>query len=215
MIYLDLINNVLRRLRENTVSTFSETDYSKMVGDLINDAKTTVELSHEWTALRQTITVPTVVGQTNYVLTGAYQDAVLKEALYDTQNVYLHPKTRHYFNEQNYIGTAPNSAPDCFTWNGTDATGQLQVQVYPTPDKIYQLRWDMVIPQATLSADATFLKIPSNPVVQLGYAMALRERGETGGQSAAEQFGVASIALSDAIQLDANKYQNELTFVAV
>ena len=73
----------------------------------------------------------------------------------------------------------------------------------------------MVIPQATLDADATFLKIPSNPVVQLGYAMALRERGETGGQSAAEQFGVASIALSDAIQLDANKYQNELTFVAV
>ena len=73
----------------------------------------------------------------------------------------------------------------------------------------------MVIPQPKLEADATFLKIPSNPVIQLAYALALRERGETGGQSAAEQFGVASIALGDAIQLDANKYQNELTFVAV
>ncbi len=215
MNYLDLINSVLRRLRENTVATFSETDYSRMVGDLINDAKTTVESSHEWTALRQAITIPTVIGQTNYVLTGAYQDAVLKEALNDTQNVFMQPKTRHYFNQQTYIGTSPNSAPDCFTWNGTDATGQLQLQVYPTPDAIYQLRFDMVIPQPTLDADATVLKVPANPVIQLGYAMALRERGETGGQSAAEQFGVASIALSDAIQVDANKYQNELTFVAV
>ena len=94
-------------------------------------------------------------------------------------------------------------------------SGQLQVDLYPIPDAVYQLRFDMVIPQAALDADATFLKIPSNPVIQLAYALALRERGETGGQSAGEQFGVASIALGDAIQLDANKYQNELTFVAV
>jgi hypothetical protein len=215
MTYLDIINGILRRLRENTASTFAETDYSKMIGDLVNDAKKTVEMSHEWTALRQTIIIPTVVDQTNYVLTGADQNAILKEALNDTQNVYMYAKPRHYFNDNTYIGTAPKTAPDCFTWNGTDATGQLQIQVYPTPDKIYSLRFDMVIPQADLEADATVLKIPSNPVLQLGYAMALRERGETGGQSAAEQFGVASIALSDAIQIDANKYQNELTFVAV
>ena len=43
--------------------------------------------------------------------------------------------------------------------------------------------------------------------------MALRERGETGGQSAAEQFAVASTALSDAISFDANRYPSELTFV--
>ena len=215
MSYLDIMNGILRRLRENTVSTISETDYSKMIGDLINDAKKTVEMSHEWSALRQTITIPTVVDQTNYVLTGAYQNAILKEALNDTQNIYMYERSRHYFNDQTYIGTAPKTAPDCFTWNGTDSNGQLQIQVYPTPDKIYSLRFDMVIPQLDLDSDASVLKVPSNPVLQLGYAMALRERGETGGQSAAEQFGVASIALSDAIQIDANKYQNELTFVAV
>ena len=47
MTYLELINGVLRRLRENTVSTANETDYSSMIGDLINDAKTTVESSWE------------------------------------------------------------------------------------------------------------------------------------------------------------------------
>ena len=121
--------------------------------------------------------------QSSYVITGAYQDAILKEVMNDTSNWYLTGKTRHYFNNQNYLGTAPKSSPDCFTWNATDATGQLQVDVYPVPDAIYQLRFDMVIPQLALDADATFLKIPSNPVIQLAFAMALRERGETGGQS--------------------------------
>lgn len=215
MTFLNLINAVMRRLRENTVSANTETSYSTMIGDLINDAKTTVENSHQWTALRQTVVIPTVADQETYVITGAYQDAILKEVLNDTSNWYLNPKTKHYFNDQNFIGTAPKSSPDCYTWNGTDSSGQLQVDLYPIPDAVYSLRFDMVIPQAALDADATFLKIPSNPVIQLAYALALRERGETGGQSAAEQFGVASIALADAIQLDANKYQNELTFVAV
>ena len=77
------------------------------------------------------------------------------------------------------------------------------------------MRFDVVTPQAALSADATSLSVPSNPVLQLAFAMALRERGETGGQSAAEQFGLASIALSDAIAIDANKYPVEMTFLAV
>ena len=77
------------------------------------------------------------------------------------------------------------------------------------------LRFDMVIPQADLSADSDRLTIPSNPVLQMAYAMALRERGETGGQSAIEQFGVANDALSDAIALDANRYQDELYYYRV
>jgi len=48
-----------------------------------------------------------------------------------------------------------------------------------------------------------------------GVLRRLRERGETGGQSAAEQFGLANIALADAIQIDANKYPSEMTFWAV
>ena len=54
--------------------------------------------------------------------------------------------------------------------------------------------------------------VPDNPVIQLAYAMALRERGETGGQSAAEQFIVAQGALADAIAIDANRQPGELDF---
>jgi len=49
----------------------------------------------------------------------------------------------------------------------------------------------------------------------MAYAMALRERGETGGQSAAEQFAIASSALSDAIAVDANRYPLETTYMVV
>ena len=43
MTYLNLMNNILRRLREETVSAVSETTYSTMVSDYINDAKQIVE----------------------------------------------------------------------------------------------------------------------------------------------------------------------------
>ena len=40
MTYLNLVNGVLRRLREDEVSNVSESTYSKMVGDYVNDGKT-------------------------------------------------------------------------------------------------------------------------------------------------------------------------------
>jgi hypothetical protein len=66
MTYLDLINNVLRRLREDTVDTANATDYSHLIGDLVNDAKKIVENSFDWTALRDSITVNTVSGTDTY-----------------------------------------------------------------------------------------------------------------------------------------------------
>ena len=214
MTYLELINGVLRRLRENTVTTVNETDYSSMVGDLINDAKTSVESAWQWSALRNTATLNTVSGTYTYALTGAGQDSVLKDALNDTSNLFLQQRTKAFFNSQFYNASPASGAPNYFTWNGTDASGDIQIDLYPKPDGIYALRFDLVTPQATLTADATSLKVPSNPVLQLAFGLALRERGETGGQSAAEQFGLASIALTDAIAIDANKYPLEMTYQA-
>jgi hypothetical protein len=215
MTYLNLINAVLRRLRETTVSTYTETAYSTMIGDLINDAKTTIEQAWEWSALRNTITFNTVDGTTTYALTGAGQDSVVKDSMNDTSNAFLRQRTKTFFNSQFYNATPASSAPYYYTFNSTDSSGDIQVDLYPKPDGIYAMRFDVVTPQAELAADATNLSVPSYPVVQLAYGMALRERGETGGQTAAEQFGLANIALADAIQIDANKYPSEMTFWAV
>ena len=66
MTYLNLMNNVLRRLREEEVTNVSATTYSKMVGDFINDAKKLVEESADWSALRSTITISTAASDNTY-----------------------------------------------------------------------------------------------------------------------------------------------------
>ena len=215
MTYLDLINGVLRRLREDTVTTANETDYSQLVGEFVNDAKKQVELAHKWSALRTTVTLSTNVGTTNYTLTGAKQNAVLEQGLNDTTNQYLTLRPKHFFNDNTVLNTPADGSVTDFMFNGVNSAGDLLIQVYPTPDAVETLNFDLVIPQADLSADSTTLKIPSNPVMQMAFGMALRERGETGGQSAAEQFGVANAALNDAIAIDANRYQDEMYYYRV
>jgi hypothetical protein len=212
MTYLDLINNVLRRLREDTVTTANETDYSSLIGDLVNDAKRVVEDSFDWTALRDSITVNTVSGTDTYSLTGSGDLAVIKDVMNTTSKRFMHLRSKEYFNNVTYNTTPQSGEPDYFTFVGTDSNRDLEVQVYPKPDAVYALRFDVVKPQSNLSSDSDSLSVPTNPVVQLAYAMALRERGETGGQSAAEQFAVAATSLSDAVAFDANRYPSELTF---
>lgn len=215
MTYLDLINNVLRRLREDTVDTANATDYSKLIGDLINDAKKIVENSFDWTALRDAITINTVSGTSEYSITGSGDQAVIKDVMNTTSQKFMYQRSKSYFNNVYYNTTVVSGSPDYFTFVGTDSSNDLQVKLYPEPNAAYSLRFDVVVPQADLSADSDSLSIPSNPVIQLAYAMALRERGETGGQSAAEQFAVASTALSDAVAFDANRYPSELTFQVI
>ena len=48
MTYLDAINRVLRRLREDEVSSVTSTAYSKLIGDYVNDAVRLVEDAWDW-----------------------------------------------------------------------------------------------------------------------------------------------------------------------
>jgi hypothetical protein len=215
MTYLEAINSVLRRLREDQANTALESDYSALIGDFVNDAKRIVENSWNWSALRDTILVNTVSGTSEYSLTGSGQEAVLKDVINDSSNRMMRLETKSFFNNVYYNQDVTSGSPSTYTITGVDANDDLKVKVYPQPDGIYNLRFDMSKPQGLISADATKINVPHNPVVQMAFAMALRERGETGGQSAAEQFAIASTALSDAIAIDANRYPDETTFMVV
>ena len=57
MTYLNLVNGVLRRLREDEVTSVTANTYSKMVSDFVNDAKDLVETAWDWSALRSTLTI--------------------------------------------------------------------------------------------------------------------------------------------------------------
>tara|TARA_R110000744_G_scaffold136799_3_gene246916 strand:- start:1772 stop:2419 length:648 start_codon:yes stop_codon:yes gene_type:complete len=215
MTYLEAVNSVLRRLREDQADTLLETSYSALIGDFVNDAKKIVEESWNWSSLRSQLEIPTISGTTDYTLTGFKMNAVIKRALNDTANAFISYETKAYFDEWYYNNTPASGTPANYTFIGTDANDDIKIRLYPKPDSIQTLRFDIAAPQEDLSADATQIKAPHYPIIQLAYGMALRERGETGGQSAAEQFAVAQTALADAISIDANRYPEETTYMVV
>ena len=212
MTYLNLVNNVLRRLREDEVTSVQESTYSKMVGDFVNDAKRTIEDSWDWSALRTTLTITTTVDVFNYVLTGSQNRIKALNVINDTANLFMEYQTATFFDEAYLISDARKSAPKYYTYNGVDSDGDTQIDIYPIPDKAYTIRFNCVKRTADLSANDDRLVIPTMPVLHLAIALLARERGETGGTSAPEYFKIAENYMSDAIALDAQKHPEETIF---
>lgn len=212
MTYLNLMNNVLRRLREDEVATVTANTYSKMVSDFINDAKKIVEESNDWSALRDTIVVTTTASDNGYSLTGGDDNVKVMSVINDTQNCFMGYQTKDWFNDSLYIAEEVQGAPKYYTYNGLDSNGDTQVLVSPTPDGVYSLRFDVIKRQADLTSDTDVLLVPAMPVIHLAVALLARERGETGGTSTAEYFAIADKFLSDAIAIDAAKHPEEMVF---
>tara|TARA_R110000868_G_scaffold207972_8_gene457127 strand:- start:5 stop:652 length:648 start_codon:yes stop_codon:yes gene_type:complete len=213
MTYLQIVNAVLKRLRENQVDTVDFDEYSALVGAFVNDAKSQIEDSHTWSALRSTILINTVSGTSEYSITGSGNHPIIQAIVNDTSNRFITFRDSVFFNRAYYMGQVLEGTPVHFTMAGVDGSGDLKIKLYPQPDAAYALRVDGAYQQADLDSDATVMLIPANPVVQLAYAMALRERGESGGQSAQEQMIYADRVLSDYIAIDANYFPTETAFV--
>ena len=212
MTYLNIMNNVLRRLREEEVNSVTESTYSKMAGDFINDAKTMVEEASDWSALRTTLVIETVEGDNLYSLAGCGDNVKVMSVINDTQNCFMAYQTKDWFNDSLYIAEEVQGAPRYYTYNGLDSSGDTQVLISPTPDGVYSLRFDVIKRQADLTDNADVLLVPAMPIVHLAVALLARERGETGGTSTAEYFAIADKYLSDAIAIDAAKHPEEMIF---
>jgi hypothetical protein len=206
------MNNVLRRLREDEVTTVTASTYSKMVGDFINDAKVMVEEAADWSGLRTTISITTAAADNQYSLTDCGDNVKVMSAMNDSQNCYLSYQTKDWFNEQLYLNTVADGAPKYYTFDGLDSNGDTQFLVSPRPDAAQTLRFDVIKRQAELTADTDNLLVPEKPVIHLAVALLARERGETGGTSTAEYFAIADKYLSDAIAIDAAKHPEEMIF---
>jgi len=209
MTYLDLVNNVLRRMREEEVSSVVSTTYSKMVGDFVNDAKKMVEAAWDWSALRTTLTITTTDDVFNYVLTGSQNRVKALNVLNDTTNVVMEYRPSSWFDDKYLLEDPVSGSPTYYTYNGINSSGDSQIDIYPKPDGVYTIRFNCILRNEDLSADVDTLVIPAMPVIHLAVALLARERGETGGTSAPEYFGIADKYLSDAIALDAQKHPDE------
>lgn len=215
MTYLDIVNNVLRRMREDQVTTVSANTYSRMVGDYVNDAKRLVEDAWDWSGLRTAITIATTADVPTYVLTGSGNRAEMLTFLNDTSNWFMDYRTQVWFDNMYFNQDPPSAAPRYYTYDGVDSNGDTQIKLYPKPDGVYSLRFNCVLRPGELEADTDEVTIPAMPIIHLAVALLTRERGETGGTSAAEYFGIADKYLSDAIALDAFKHPEEMVFRTV
>jgi len=210
--YLELVNGVLRRLREPTVATVTASDYSALIGDFVNDAKVTVENSWDWTTLRSTISIATINNVKNYALTGTGWQGKQLNVINDTSNWVMEYRTSDWFDEKYYIEGQTSGAPRYYTFGETDSNGDQTIDLYPKPDGAYTIRFDAVVRNAPLVNNTDVLEVPYMPVLHLALALAARERGETGGTSTQEYFQIAKSLLGDAIALDAALHPEDTIF---
>jgi hypothetical protein len=214
MTYLELVNDVLTRLRETTVSTVSETAYSALIGKFVNDAKRQIEDSYTWNVLNQTITVTTTSATSSYSLTGAGQKFRMNDAINTTSVITLDNIAVADMNRKLNFGTPSQGIPSEFCFNGVDGSGDTKIDLFPVPDGVYTLKFDLTIPQANLSADGTSVKVLDYLVTQSAYARGLIERGEDGGTASSEAYALFRGMLSDAIAMESTRYPED-NFVAI
>lgn len=215
MTYLEIVNNVLRRLREEEVTNVVENSYSKMVGDFINDAKAMVENAWDWSVLRNDITISTTNGTATYPIVGSKDKAKILSIINDTSNTYVEYRPYNWFEEQDYINNPVLGSPDNYTFDGYDSNNDSQITFYPTPDGSYDIKIKCSYDNIKLVNNTDVLYIPEDPVIHLSVALLNRERGETGGTSTAEYFSIADKYLSDAIAYDAQRHPEDTIWYTV
>ena len=207
MTYLEIVNKILVRLRENEVTTVSQNSYSKLIGSLVNSVKHDIEDAYDWSALRTTITANTTAGIYSYVLTDSDIRTKIIDVINDTTNYHLSYQTTTWFDTA-FLTTDPLTAlPNYWNLNGISADGFHQVDLYPIPDATYAIRFNVIRPQAELTLDSEHLLIPYQLVVEGVLARAISERGEDGGYQ--EQEARFSRMLSDYIAIESGNRPDE------
>jgi hypothetical protein len=215
MTYLELVNDVLVRLRETTVATVTSTTYSTLIGKFVNDAKRQVEDAYAWNVLGTTITLSTTSGTYQYALTGAGQKFQVIDVLNVTSNIGMKNIDFASMNRKQNFSTPVSGIPSEYCFDGIDGSYDTKVTIYPRPDGVYSIPFSLAVPQATLTSDATIIAVPDVLVAQNAYARALVERGEDGGLSSSEAYQLYKSMLSDYIALEGTRYPENQEFVAV
>lgn len=215
MNYIELVNSVLRRLRETEVSSVNDNAYSKMIGEFVNDAKRNVEDAYNWNALSDTLTADTADNLFNYVLEGSGQRFRVIDVLNDSSNFEIKNVSTRFMNQQFLLTTVQKGPPQYYNFNGVDENGDTQVDLYPIPDGVYNIRFNIILPQPLLSNNTDIVKVPYEPVIFLAYAKALAERGEDGGIASGEAYALYKQSLGDAIALEQARYVDDSTWEAI
>lgn len=215
--FLSMVNEVLVRLREEPVYSINQSAYSKMIGLYINDAKKQVEEAWDWDALTSSIPVVISPGTTRYTVPGS-GTRMKNVSVNNISNGFKHPvrlvSYSQLLDREQLNSTVVVAPPMWFAWYGNDGTDSI-VAVYPSPSSTFTLAFNMNVPQENLVNDADVLLVPYEPVVAGAFARALVERGEDGGLSSSEAYGLYKGILADRIAIEQTRSEEYDTWEAV
>lgn len=235
--YLSLVNSVLIRLRESTVTSVSATPYSLLIGALVNDAKREVEDAWQWSQLQDFIQFPTVSGTYKYELANI-NTGIRGIPAGDRARLWVDPVTSHTYlinttpsfeNNLIYEPTLNDQASKVAEINqnsldipkywqlfpsATTTTGQWnkQARLYAIPNGIYTMQMWIVNPTVDMVNDTDYCLVPSAPIILKSYLFALYERGEELGEMLTLTTNKVEESLASAISYDQS---NSATYMAL
>ena len=179
---LQIINEVLPRLREGTVATASSTTYAALVASVLNTIKTQIEQAWMWRDLRDTYTVTAVPGTTSYALTSSGQFAQIIDVWNETSNLEVDRGTTRGFNAK-FFGVDTVQTGDVSEYNpvGLDANYDVQIDTWPDVTSTNTLKVNLYVPAGDPATDSTVILVPNQILIEgmVWYLMA--ERGDDGG----------------------------------
>jgi len=217
MAYRQVINKVLSRLREDTISIDWTGDindstvldsYQILIGELVNEAKEVVEDAWNWGSLRTLETVTTEASTATYTMSNLNERARFIQVIDTTNDLVLTQISDDAFYRYTYLGTPQVGQPTYYRLNDN------KISFYPTPAAAYTVVVHAAQPQSDLTTAANTLTVAERLVVLGAYSLALNERGEDGGtisDTAAQRF---NNALVDAISQDELRTVDETTWYA-
>lgn len=219
MTYLEIINEVLRRLREDIVTSSTESNYSILIGAFVKQAYIECANAYEWPQFDEIQDASISASDTSFTITtGDSGEGVHKiHSVYNvTDEFWMRPKSYKYVRDRLSVDT-DQQIPNFYAYGGETADGTTTIHFYPTSNGTYTLRvsYNRKPDLNNTFSDSTFIKIPEIPIILKAHALAVSERGEDGGQSFSEIDAQANMALGDAIALyeSNNDYTNSSWYV--
>jgi uncharacterized protein RhaS with RHS repeats len=217
---LQIVNKVLRRLREGTVTSVSSSSYAKLIAMFVNEAKELIEDTNFWTANETAIDTSILSdGTLTYDLTGTsdrsflirYLGSDLPMAFDITDNgegqLYDIPLKELNRVRDTWPGTIETSArPRAFAIQpDSDGRGYTLSLLYGSSTaRTWRTYW--YAPQAELaidgSDDSTQIILPERMIYLKALWLAANERGEEMGEPGSILEIQANNALAAALELD-------------
>jgi len=228
MTLLQMVNKILKRLREDTVLSTDSTDYSMLIGEIIADQYRELQEVYAWESTKHTIIFDTVASQTRYCLSrnitsgGDARDANSRLAcigsIVDKKGAFVYDSDTDYDGscmvlisdtERAKLAARDRDQTQDEPWyySVTNDGVDWYLDFAWAPTQVKRCDINLITVYSDLETDGTddntVLYVPARPLYLGALAMALNERGEEIGEPgnlAGERY---KMALAAAIEADA------------